>query len=1347
MKVSIILFSVAFFLIILFAGTYFLFQAGISDSSSETHDHEGEKSNILDSQSGNTSAGSTNGASGKSKNKQSAQSKVLGVSSSTGKSGQSQNNINNISNEVIDQKLNVSAISQENEKIIASNVLGAEKEKINIEFILLDGEENKNLENYAVEIKYKYNNGASKAEKLSTDANGKIVFNTTESGFVTCQIFTKDFSIFTKNFVIRHGLNKHVAKLFKGGRIEVKATNLNDKIVEGLTASLGVAGWRGRQTSDYIPLELDPVRGLYFLDNVPLGTQDLSFKAPGYIESASYKMVVETKNTAFLNIRLNPARVIKIDLDVPTKPDSINVAVNRNMRNNINNRVPRGNANAVVPQNTTNLDSQRETSSMQTGQSSELPGGLPGGYGNRENNRNRGGVGGGGERRNLNFNSNEQLVLKNPDGLYFVELENRYANSLTVYADRFAPQDVVLSGDIDLYRITLIEGASAELLLNDENGNPIDGVTVRYSSGSFRQNGLSGVDGVAQLVGLKDSMNLNINITKKNYATQNINWSFNVKEQNSKTVVLLAAKGISGIIKFEGKPVMGARVLLIQSGRNFPINRVESANDGYYSFDNVDMAKDKAYTIKAFHREFGVASSDRISFEEQAEGAKDTGSNTQKKTDLTLVKEKSVSIKLIDAEGKPIPNKNISLLNNMEPEFSLSEMTNENGLLEIYNFMHGFYNVRLEDESLKVKNRNIQIPSDEIVLTVESKILKKVIVTEVSGRKYTGPLNVSLDLRRNTISLELITGVDGSYNLEIREDIPLRFGTLVFEAPGFASVRLGPYERPADVPNELIVELQVGDRYKVKVVDDKSNSPIPFVPVNIFSGRSKIQSLPTNDIGEIEFGNLGRSFIVTVREDNYCEFTSEIDGNTQKEIQIRLIKGGGIKGHLTLGKEYTFAWISLLPSGGNLQLDAEGNFEFKNVIPGEYTLSVTRATKDGKNEIEKIPLTIVVENEKTFEVNLDEFQKNQTTLDVSVFKDGMLSNELGFLNITDRRGQSVVSSQINNGKFKIERILPGEYLLSYNYLGRPLQKNLGILPNANNVVDIFVPGSNLTVVVKNEEGAPIPKAMVTLYAGEKYRQEDSYRGIQIVCDGNGVGNFFLMPKAPYYIVVEEDFRFNYQVNVYGPIILDAGQSTKIDYVLPYARKLPKILITDNANKPLPDAGFVFNDEGGNFFQRTLKKEWDLFPYSNKSGYLPENCWPKGNFTLIVGKEGFDFREVVIPADFDSTQLLHIKLNKASSIRCNFNKALPLPISVGILNKNGVLLQKPIPLTSRNKNELTVYFENISMGTVSFSDLAAGVYYIGYFWNGSDRLITRQGPIQLGIEENLNVTSSLSLSDY
>lgn len=57
-----------------------------------------------------------------------------------------------------------------------------------------------------------------------------------------------------------------------------------------------------------------------------------------------------------------------------------------------------------------------------------------------------------------------------------------------------------------------------------------------------------------------------------------------------------------------------------------------------------------------------------------------------------------------------------------------------------------------------------------------------------------------------------------------------------------------------------------------------------------------------------------------------------------------------------------------------------------------------------------------------------------------------------------------------------------------------------------------------------------------------------------------------------------------------------------------------------------------------------------------------------------------------------------------------------------------------------------YYVDIHGGNVVFSDLAAGTYYIGYFFNGSNQLISKQVPFMVVEHEFLVVNSDYKERD-
>ena len=827
---------------------------------------------------------------------------------------------------------------KENNSSIDKNVLGSIKEKINVEITLYDAEQNKYLTDYDVEFKYKNNMDPEKTEKYSTDKNGKFVFTTTQLGFINMQISTKDYASHSKYLNVHYGNNEYVAKLYKGGSIEVRATSPENKTIEGLTVRYGGAQALQSQGS----LMFDAAKGLYVISNMPLGTQNVYFKAPGFLESLSYMIRVDAKNNFFLEVKLLPTRMLYFDLNIAEKPESISIS--------------------------------------------------------------------------------RKSVLKNKDNLYEYEIDFRYAPpSLSVSVKNYASQVVKIVPEIDTYKVILEEGKTGKIQVNDENGNAIKGANVVCSQGatggaggkSFTIDGngmnlsgtkimggatdnffnqvVTGEDGLAVFTGLSEIMQINVTVTHKNYLEYSETWAFDSKDAKIKTIVLVDSNGVSGKVKFGDKVVMGALVTLVPvvddvqfRGRwSKPINWI-TESDGSYRFSSSKDKKDKEYTINAFHRDFGYAVSATFKFDDTAQVI-----------DLNLVAEKSLNIKLVDGAGVVLPNKTITLtltngnMTNVSMangnimvgngnSTAVSIKTNEKGEYDFVNLEHGTYIISLEDDKLVVKDKNIQIPTGTVVLTAEKKYLKKILVTTQGGGAFKGLLEAKVS--RTLAPLNIIMGEDGNYYLVFLSENQVINGAILFEAQGFAITATVNYNNVKSVPDEIIVELVEGEIFLVKVVDDKSYFPMTFVKVDLLMGDSIIQSLPTNEIGEILFTHLSGKFNVAVRVEKYVAYKIEIDISKTKDVTVKLIKGGTLKGHITIDKNVTKScYISLQPRTNYYAqvLDANGNFEIVNIQPGEYTLTYSLYSMDNKITNTTVPTKIIIKNEEFFEINLDDVLKKK----------------------------------------------------------------------------------------------------------------------------------------------------------------------------------------------------------------------------------------------------------------------------------------------------------------------------------------------------------------------------------
>ena len=405
--------------------------------------------------------------------------------------------------------------------------------------------------------------------------------------------------------------------------------------------------------------------------------------------------------------------------------------------------------------------------------------------------------------------------------------------------------------------------------------------------------------------------------------------------------------------------------------------------------------------------------------------------------------------------------------------------------------------------------------------------------------------------------------------------------------------------------------------------------------------------------------------------------------------------------------------------------------------------------------------------EYKLEINDPEFSRYNCNIFISK-NDEMLirlikgGNLIAHLNLPDKfmkaelyfHYEVLVSRLTYKGNFEINNIRPGLYTLfariyddvdSYETLEIPtkiniendktLEINLDELLNSKNI---------LRVIVKNEENEVVPNAKLNLYVGAHYQLEDFFHNQEFWVDELGNISIPLIPSTHYYLTVEADS--NYQMTMIPPFEYKPDKINEIVCVLPKSRILKNIQVLDFNGNPLEGVDFIYKDNKGNYFERHFDSDLRINPSTNEDGFFSELGWPKGNFSLIVSKEEFEFKEVNILENFTSDKLIQIKLNKGSSLQCDFPSILQEPISIGLLDSKGEFLNLPIISEYDYINNLPSYFSNIRMGSLRFKNLAAGTYYIGYFQNGTKNLIAKQGPFTIGVEENLVVKSNFEFKE-
>lgn len=916
---------------------------------------------------------------------------------------------------------------------------------------------------------------------------------------------------------------------------------------------------------------------------------------------------------------------------------------------------------------------------------------------------------------------------------YEFTIENQEVNTVILFAENYIPLEIKLSPTETKYKIKFVEGLKLDIVVNDESGKHIPNLKITYSVNVYSGEVFTNEKGQATITCLSDNENISIWFHLKGFKSIRDNWIYNMQTGKSKLYTLKRQIGISGKVKFGELPINEARVIFEQKQ-----SMMSSSSDlitdieGNYVVENI-MEDCDSFTLKAFHIDYGASITHAINWEGKA-----------LVVDLNLIKDKNKTVvKLIDEFNFSIPNTDIIVECN---EHYIREMvstvitTDERGECELLNVIPSTYYFQLQEGKYYFKDNGVnQLPKDEVVLIAKNKDLRKISVIDSTNALYTGFLYCSVERNKHVSPCEILFFENGFKYLNFSE--LSRYSSkgpfsLIFEVPGYGSVRVGPYEEEDDCPLELKINLPVNHETKLKVVGSIDNLPIPYAMITINNfGSASIKKYQTNEAGEIFVNFLNGKFKVESNIEGYAPYLHEFDTNSGKEFLIKVSKGGSLRVHLSLSNTES-ASISLYPSDKNARLDSKGNAEILNLMAGEYSLTINKNFgKDWANIT--IPKPINIEDDKTLELNLDDLIKKLTSLEIIMLKDGVRSNENGILSI-DRGAISIgEESKMENGSQVFELIFPGRRGVSYQYLQNRLSLNVDILLNQKNILELHLPCANLTVIAKNEEGKVLSNIYAKLNFGVKYRTEEQL-------DGGFTSNdpvaFNLFPKLPHCLLLEGDSTTNYEMKVVTPINLDIGQQQKLEIIMTTGRKLPNIQIVDASGNSLEKVGFGITDEKGNFMRRTHQEELKFYPYSNAKGFLPENGWPKSKFTLIVSKKGYGYQEVDIAEDIDSEQVMQIKLHKGSSINCVFPQPLDYPISVGILRSNGELLRKPIDYGAFSSS---TFFPDKTNGNVTIQDLKAGTYYIGYFWNyAPTKLIARQGPFQLSEGQNIEVISNL-----
>ena len=199
-------------------------------------------------------------------------------------------------------------------------------------------------------------------------------------------------------------------------------------------------------------------------------------------------------------------------------------------------------------------------------------------------------------------------------------------------------------------------------------------------------------------------------------------------------------------------------------------------------------------------------------------------------------------------------------------------------------------------KKIKINNTiRLEIPNGPVELKAFERDLRKITVLLPSSENYQGEIKATILLGKyEFLPWEIIRHKDGTSYL----DVGFEKAIIQFEVPGYSNIRFGPFENTEKIPKEFIIQLKEGEKLKLKVVDDQENKPVTCAKVEVKFENKLISALPTNQQGEVTIGHLKGQYYVYVNVYGFVPFNIKVDTNETKEIFIKLVKCGRLKGKL-----------------------------------------------------------------------------------------------------------------------------------------------------------------------------------------------------------------------------------------------------------------------------------------------------------------------------------------------------------------------------------------------------------------------------------------------------------------